>query len=113
MPVFHRGVTMATAIAALSACAHTPPEQTAAYRCDSGRDLSVTYRAPDTAIVQMGPRQIEMQTAEHPIGKRYVGQQLQWVLQTRDDERVGTLFTRGTDGGPGEIAERCLETQRH
>ena len=104
---------MAALVAALSACAHTPPEQTAAYRCDSGRDLSVTYRAPDTAIVQMGPRQIEMQAADHPVGTRYVGQQLQWVVQARDGERVGTLFTRGYDGDPGAIAERCLETQRH
>lgn len=111
MPVVRR-LIMPVVITLLSACAHTPPEQTATYRCDSGRDLTVTYRVPGTAIVQMGPRQIVMQAADHPVGKRYMGQQLQWVTQTRGDERVGTLFTRGNAGGPGEIAEQCEEVSR-
>jgi hypothetical protein len=98
--------------AALAGCAGTPPEQTAVYACDSGQTLTVTYRGPDIAIVQMGPRQIEMTSTTSAIGQRYVGQQLQWVTQQRDDERIGTLFTRGYDGGSGEIAERCLETDR-
>lgn len=112
MPTLRRRLSIMVAAAALAACAHTPPEQTATYRCDSGRDLAVTYRIPDIAIVQMGPRQIEMQAADHPIGTRYVGQQLQWLVQTRGDERVGTLFTRGDNGGPGEIAEQCHEISR-
>ena len=112
----HKCLYAAAALAAvlLAGCAGGPDEQTAGYVCDSGRVITVTYRGVDTAILQMGPRQIEMQAAPHPIGTRYVSPQLQWVVQIDDeeDEAFGTLFTPGYDGGPGEIAEQCRETHR-
>ena len=93
-------------------CAHGPREQTARYECDSGRPFTVTYRGPETAVLQMGPRLIEMQAAPSPIGRRYAGTELQLLIQTQDDERLATLFTRGNNDGPGNIVEQCRETDR-
>ena len=99
-------------VATVTGCASAPSEEIAGYVCDSGRTVTVTYRGPDIAVLQMGPRQIEMTSATSPIGARYVGRELQWVTEMRGDDRIGTLFTRGNDGEPGQIAERCRETER-
>ncbi|WP_348765435.1 MliC family protein [uncultured Salinisphaera sp.] len=93
-------------------CASGPQEHTARYECKSERPFTVTYRGPETAILQMGPRLIEMQAAPSPVGQRYAGTELQLLIQTEDDDRHATLFTRGNDGGPGEIVEQCRETER-
>ncbi|MBS62454.1 MliC family protein [Salinisphaera sp.] len=110
----HRSIAFLLGVTALlvAGCASGPQEHTARYECDSGRPFIVTYRGPNTAILQMGPRLIEMQAAPSPVGQRYAGTELQLLIQSEDDERRATLFTRGNDGGPGDIVEQCRETER-
>ncbi|MES1924877.1 hypothetical protein [Salinisphaera sp. T31B1] len=97
----------------VAGCAHRPTEQRADYVCRRDRHITVTYRSADTAIVQRGPRQLGMQAADTPIGARHVGLRLQSLGTRGNDDRLGTLVTRGYDGSPGDVAERCRETQRN
>jgi membrane-bound inhibitor of C-type lysozyme len=112
METRHRLPLVLAALTVLAACAHRPAEQVVHYACDSGQRITVHYRGADTAVVEIPPRAYVMQTAASPLGHRYVGRQLQWVAETEVGGNRGTLFTRGYDGGPGDIAERCHETGR-
>ena len=105
-------LSLVAGILLAAGCAHGPEEHTARYQCDSDRPLTITYRGPDIAVVQMGPRLIEMQSAPSPIGQRYTGTELQLLLRIEDEQRLATVFTRGNDGGPGNIVEQCRETER-
>ncbi len=96
----------------LAACAHRPAEQIIHYACTSGQHITVHYRGADTAVVEIPPRAYRMKTAPAPLGHRYAGRQLQWLAKTDNGVNRGTLFTRGYNGGPGEIAERCHEIGR-
>lgn len=96
-------------------CAHRAPEATVArYSCAGGQRVTVHYLPDARAIVYIAPRVIEMRRIDAPLGARYRSTQLLWQVVPDDHQTSGTLFTASYDGtGPGQVVERCVETERH
>jgi hypothetical protein len=110
--------------AGLSACdrgsepAAPPPEPTpaiadaapvtATYRCDSGATVGAAYPDPESAQVTWRDRIYVLHSAPAASGARYVDEEVQWTIVTRDGVEYGELSrVLPGPGGAADVLERC------
>lgn len=110
--------------AGLSACdrgsepAAPPPEPTpaiadaapvtATYRCDSGLTVGAAYPDPESAQVTWRDRIYVLRSAPSASGARYIDEEVQWSIVTRDGVEYGELSrVLPGPGGAADVLERC------
>ena len=111
-------VVLIALTAGLSACdrsaepAAPPPEPTpaiadaapvtATYQCDSGVTVGAAYPDPESAQVTRRDRIYVLRSAPAASGARYIAEEVQWTIVTRDGVDYGELsrVLPGPGGAP-------------
>lgn len=77
------------------------------YRCESGKQIRVSYPTSSSAIVNYESRRIPMTIAGSASGARYIGEDFEWWSKGSGEGAPGTLFYHREDSAIGRVAEQC------
>ncbi|WP_166669739.1 MliC family protein [Rhodanobacter sp. TND4FH1] len=69
----------------------TAPAETVIYTCDDGRSIEVAYPHPDTALLTLDGRTLQLKIARSADGARYADEHWQWWTKGMHEARLAPL----------------------